>query len=126
MTEQMHQFFMKKNIACLFFLAVACSAMSQTLPAPNRLRCNLLLQTGTVSNSGITVKASLGEAVEQKDKFQFVHIDSKIPSFSWEVDPAIKKVAAYRILVAAATDFAGCFLIKDHGKMRKIKYLKNI
>ena len=77
-------------------------AHGQVLPAPYRLRCELLLHTGKVSSRGMEVKESLAKAAAQKDKWQFVNIISPQPVFNWETAAAIKQPAACHILVASS------------------------
>ncbi|MCX6337501.1 MAG: hypothetical protein NT153_09490 [Bacteroidetes bacterium] len=58
---------MLKLLVVISFLIAAMSAQSQALPAPVRLRCNLLLHTEKVSSNGISVKENLAIAVNQKN-----------------------------------------------------------
>ena len=93
---------MPKLLVVISFLIAAMSAQSQELPAPVRLRCNLLLHTEKVSSNGISVKANLASAIKQKSQFQFVTINTPNPVFNWEIDASIQQTKAYRILVASS------------------------
>ena len=93
---------MPKLLVVISFLIAAMSAQSQGLPAPVRLRCNLLLNTEKVSSNGIAVKENLVSAVKQKNQFQYVTINTPQPVFSWEVDASIHQTKAYRILVSSS------------------------
>jgi hypothetical protein len=70
----------------IFFTLITFSVKSQVLPAPNRLRCDFLLDTEKVSRYGIQVNEPLASALNQKDKYQFAIIYNKQPIFNWEVD----------------------------------------
>ncbi|GAB4021502.1 hypothetical protein GCM10028808_66560 [Spirosoma migulaei] len=81
----------------------AYSAKSQQLPPPINLRCDLLLHTNAVRKNGAVVSTTLESASKQQGHYQFATITSKQPTFSWEVDTAIKGISAYRILVASSS-----------------------
>lgn len=65
---------------------------------PFRLRCDLLLNTDKVYQSGIPSVQPLESAIKQKHQYQFAYISNKQPRFSWEI---AKEASAYRILVAS-------------------------
>ncbi len=65
---------------------------------PFRLRCDLLLNTDKVYQSGIPSVQPLESAIKQKQQYQFAYISNKQPRFSWEI---AKEASAYRILVAS-------------------------
>lgn len=88
----------------IFFTLITFSVKSQVLPAPNRLRCDFLLDTEKVSRYGIQVNEPLASALNQKDKYQFAIIYNKQPIFNWEVDTSIKQVSSWRILVASSLE----------------------
>ena len=69
------------------------------------MRCDLLLQTDKVSKNGIAEKVHLALAIQQKDIYQFASIFNKQPTFTWEMDTAVKAVTAYRILVATTPQY---------------------
>lgn len=89
--------FMKKifwvALGMVFFL----EAKSQQ---PIRLRCDLLLHTDRVYQSGVETNNSLAAAIGQKQPFQVAYVSNTKPHFNWETDPSTGKVVAYRILVA--------------------------
>ncbi|WP_428662291.1 alpha-L-rhamnosidase C-terminal domain-containing protein [Runella sp.] len=94
------------RIFCVFlFVLLTVSARSQTIPAPNQLRCDLLLHTGKVSKGGFAVKEPLTSAIQQKSSYQFPLIFNKKPTFNWVLSPAIKNASAFRILVASAPEY---------------------
>jgi alpha-L-rhamnosidase len=90
---------MKKSFTLIIFISFIFSAHGQ---APRQLRCDFLLHTSEVSSSGIQVNEPIVSAVKQKTQYQFASIYSEQPVFNWEVDTSIKKVSAYRILVASS------------------------
>ncbi|MBS1654764.1 MAG: alpha-L-rhamnosidase, partial [Bacteroidetes bacterium] len=98
---------MKKACPLLLFFLISFIGQSQTIPAPLRLRCDFLLQTGKVSKNGLPVKQSLPEAVDQNQNFQFAKIYSTHPVFNWEVDTAVKTITAWQIMVATTPELLG-------------------
>ena len=87
------------SILCLFSVAII---SAQSLPAPYRLRTDLLLHTDRVSQNGIPAKLSLVDAVKQPGKYHFPKIYHTNPVFNWETDTVLKQVTAFRILVASS------------------------
>jgi len=77
-------------------------AKSQSLPAPDRLRCDLLLNTATVSRDGLVTEERLENALQQSNLYQFPNIYNPLPVLSWELSAAIKRTTAWRILVASS------------------------
>lgn len=65
---------------------------------PFRLRCDLLLNTDKVYQSGISTDKTLETAINQRKRFQFAFVSNKQPHFSWETE---NRTNAYRILVAS-------------------------
>ncbi len=88
-------------ISILFIFSVAIIA-AQSLPAPYRLRTDLLLHTDRVSQNGVEVKLSLADAVKHPGRYQFPVIYHTNPVFNWETDGVLKQVTAFRILVASS------------------------
>lgn len=87
----------------LLILAILPSFLfAQQLPAPQLLRCDLLLHTDRVYQAGEVQNIPLVKAVQQPDKYQFAHVSSTQPQFQWAVDTAIRRVSAYRILLASS------------------------
>lgn len=95
---------MKKTLASISLVVFSLQVMSQILPAPLRLRCDFLLQTGKVSSSGMVVNGPISIAVNQNDKYQYAKIYGKHPVFNWEVDTTMKKISAWRIIVASSSE----------------------
>jgi hypothetical protein len=101
---------------------------SQTTLAPHLLRYDLLLHTDKVSKNGIPESVPLETAVQQKGIYQFAQVFNKQPTFTWEVDTAVKALTAYRILVATTVTqntltFAVCFLLHSDLKTAIFKWL---
>ncbi|MCW3091668.1 MAG: alpha-L-rhamnosidase [Ferruginibacter sp.] len=96
---------MKRIISMLLSGLLYFSAEGQTIATPRRLRCDFLLHADKVSSHGMDMNQSLVKAVNQEDSFQFVRIISPRPAFSWEVDSSIKKLTAFRVLVASSPGF---------------------
>lgn len=87
----------------LLALAILPSVLfAQQLPAPQLLRCDLLLHTDRVYQAGAIQNIVLAQAVQQPATYQFAHITSTQPQFQWAVDTAIRHVSAYRILIASS------------------------
>ena len=89
---------MNKILLGVLCLLLVVEAKSQE---PFRLRCDLLLNTDKVYQSGFPTNVSLASALSQKEAFQFAYVSNKQPYFSWEVAHSIGEVMAYRILVAS-------------------------
>jgi alpha-L-rhamnosidase len=92
---------MKKICVLIAIVAHSCLGKSQTIPAPLNLRTDLLLHTDKVSSSGMPVKRDIASSVQQENDYQFALIFSKYPNLHWEVDTTVKKLTAYRMLVAS-------------------------
>ncbi|WP_020595772.1 alpha-L-rhamnosidase C-terminal domain-containing protein [Spirosoma panaciterrae] len=93
---------MLRALFSFFISGIINFAYSQSLPAPQRLRCDLLANTQAVSQRGLPVTTSLKEAAKQSTQYQFASITSKQPSFSWELAKQVPQQSAYRILVASS------------------------
>jgi len=76
--------------------------ISQILPAPDHLRCDLLLHAGKLSKNGLPVNKSLSEITADKNNYQFPFVCNKQPLFHWQVDTSIKRVTGFRILVSSS------------------------
>lgn len=87
--------FMSKILLVIACVLVILDSYGQE---PFRLRCDLLLNTDKVYQSGIPNGQSLESAIKQKQQYQFAYISNTQPHFSWEV---AKEASAYRILVAS-------------------------
>lgn len=94
----------------MLFVLISFVGQSQTIPAPFRLRCDLLLQTAKVTQNGLPVDQSLKIAVDQKNNFQFAKIYSPQPVFNWEVDTVIKDIIAWQVMFASSPEL----LEKNH------------
>ena len=96
---------MYKRLPLLFWLLLAAfCGRSQQITAPHHLRTDLLLHSQLVRQSGFIEEVGLVNAVLHGDKYQFPEIVSPHPAFSWEVDTLVKRVAAYRVLVASSEE----------------------
>lgn len=95
---------MKKIILVVFCTLLIGMAKSQSLPAPVRLRCDLLLNTATVSRSGLVAGESLENAIQQSNLYQFANLYNPHPVLSWELPAAINRINAWRILVASSAN----------------------
>lgn len=93
---------MIRSVYLFILLGLAQSIQSQSLPAPQRLRCDLLLNANAVSTRGMSSATALEVAARQPKDYQFVAITSKLPTFSWEVDNRVAQVSAHHILVASS------------------------
>ncbi|WP_332367560.1 alpha-L-rhamnosidase C-terminal domain-containing protein [Spirosoma telluris] len=83
-------------------MGFTCAASSQSPPAPQHLRCDLVLNTSAVSSKGMLSETTLEAARKQPADYQFARITSVQPAFSWEVDNRVAQVSAYRVLVASS------------------------
>ncbi|MBK6390395.1 MAG: alpha-L-rhamnosidase [Saprospiraceae bacterium] len=90
--------------ALLIILWYPVIAVSQQLPAPTNLRCDLLLHPEKVSLHGLETAMTLTEALSVQKKYEYAKIFNQTPKLFWQVDTTIKKVKAYRILVASDTE----------------------
>lgn len=103
-----HQVFTMKhrnrfiNCTATVMIILALQGYGQQKPAPVHLRTDLLLHTDQVRKSGLAVDLPLEKASQQPDAYQFAHISSSQPQFSWELDVAQKQASAYRILLASS------------------------
>ena len=92
-----------KNIVLIIFCTLLIrEGKCQQLPAPDRLRCELLLNTATVSRNGLLVEERLENAIQQSNIYQFANINNSLPAFSWELSATIKRATAWRIVVASS------------------------
>lgn len=87
------------NVFCTLFIL---GAKSQSLPAPHRLRCDLLLNTASVNRNGLVAEERLENAIQQSNIYQFANIYNSLPAFSWELSATIKRATAWRIVVASS------------------------
>lgn len=107
-----------------FLFAISSSLAANTLPAPIRLRVDLLLLSREANNERYKINSkefgdrnlALYNTVSPKV------ISRKRPLFSWEVDTAIKQVTAYRILLASSKEL----LEKDQADYWDSKQTKGI
>ena len=88
------------NCTAIVMIMLAFQGYGQQKPAPGRLRTDLLLHTDQVRQSGLAVDIPLETAIQQRDVYQFAHISSSQPQFSWELE--MKQPSAYRILLASS------------------------
>jgi len=92
-----------KCISIIFFFSLSAQfGISQILPPPHHLRCDLLLNTDKVIRSGVQANVSLTEAINKSHEYQYASICNQEPFFYWQVDTLIKSISAYRILVASS------------------------
>ncbi len=92
----------KKIIVFLLFINCCFeNSNAQLLPAPYRLRCDLLLHTDVTTIAGIDTKLKIAEIKHPVGKFDHAKIITTHPVFYWETDTACKKQSACRILVAS-------------------------
>ncbi|MDP4285254.1 MAG: alpha-L-rhamnosidase C-terminal domain-containing protein [Bacteroidota bacterium] len=112
---------MKLVLITVLFTILSISANCQVLLAPNHLRCDFLLHTGNVSSRGLQVNKPIFAAINQKDQYQSAKIYGTRPVFNWEVDTSIKKVKAWRILVASSS----WLLDRDKGDYWDSKKIKS-
>ena len=87
---------------CLLLITVA--AFGQRVPAPERLRCELLLHTDAVSQRGERANVPLARAVQQAEQYQFARIYNMRPMLSWELAPSVRRQTAFRVRVARSAD----------------------
>lgn len=97
-------FAMRKTILFFTGLFFLLNAFGQHLPAPSRLRCDLLLHTDQVSSHGMNLTIPLSDAIKQPANYQFAKICSAKPWLSWEVDTSIRSISAVSILLASSAD----------------------
>lgn len=90
------------NCTATILILLAFQGYSQQGPAPLHLRTDLLLHTEQVSNNGLSVSIPLDSAIQYPEIYQFARIFSPQPQFSWELDTALKRARAYRILLASS------------------------
>lgn len=89
--------FMRKMLWMAFCMVGLMETKGQQ---PIRLRCDLLLHTDRVYQSGVETNTSLAAAIGQKQPFQVAYVSNTKPHFNWETEISTSKVVAYRILVA--------------------------
>ena len=89
-----------------FLFAISSSLSANTLPAPIRLRVDLLLLNREANNESnkMNSKEFGGRNLALSNTVSSEVISRKRPLFSWEVDTAIKKVTAFRILLASSKE----------------------
>ncbi len=94
-----------------FLFAISSSLSANTLPAPIRLRVDLLLLNREANNERYKISSKeFGDRnLALSNTVSPEVISRKRPLFSWEVDTAIKKVTAFRILLASSKEL----LVKD-------------
>lgn len=98
---------MKVLAGLLVAICIAAVSNAQYLKAPSLPRVDLLLNAGSVYEHGQQIDVPLAQAVLAADKWQFSHINSRFPLFSWVVPDGYQ--AAYQVLVASS----GELLAKD-------------
>lgn len=94
---------MKKNCVLVFLMLWFCTD-AQLLPAPSRLRADLIRNADQVYQNGIPLKESLTVAAQKKEVYQFAKIYSQQPVFNWELEAAVNKMTACQILVASSVE----------------------
>ncbi len=93
---------MKRILTTVVLSFAFCVGICQIVPAPDHLRCDLLLPADKLSKNGLPVNKSLSESITEKNKYQFPVIYNEQPLFHWQVDTSIKRVTGFRILMASS------------------------
>lgn len=84
------------------FICAACITMlsyAQEQSTPSLLRVDLLQHTEAVYDHGLKTSLPLKQAVLSGEQFQYCHVNSRYPLFSWVVPKGYQ--SAYQILVAS-------------------------
>lgn len=96
--------YIRKNILLfIVFLSVCLQVSGQEESSPYGLTVNLLAHPEQVYLNGYPVSTILGDAITQKENYQFTEIRTSHPVFGWIVSSGTNntKQNSYRILVAS-------------------------
>ena len=92
---------MKKVIIVILTYLFVSNSYCQNNFSPTKLRTDLLLNTGVISTSGVSVNISLSQDIVNNTNYQFAKVFNTQPHFDWLNAKNITKVTAWRVLVAS-------------------------